>query len=176
MSKCSQGCSCGRHKGHPQTEETRRRISASHVGMTHTEESRAKMSASHRGKTQSPETRAKRSESLKRAWSVDERRKHDGFVDSYGYKIIGAEPDHPLARFGKLSEHRMVLYDRIGPGPHSCHWGCGRELDWGGILGIVSDHINGDRLDNSPENLVPSCTACNMHRARAGNPPDWRAT
>lgn len=137
-----------------------------------TAETRKKLSDSHRGQVQSPETVAKRAESLRKAWANDNRRKPRGF-DSAGYRTIGAEHEHPLALFGELSEHRKILYDRIGLGPHECHWGCGRLLEWGGIGGIVADHIDGDPLNNASENLVPSCTSCNMRRGRAGNPSEW---
>jgi hypothetical protein len=140
-----------------------------------TAETRKKLSDSHKGISPSTDTLAKRSESLRKSWANSERRKPDGFVDSYGYRKLGGEHTHPLARWGELSEHRKVLYDTIGPGPHPCHWGCGRELDWGGISGIIVDHVNGDTLDNGPENLVPSCTSCNMQRALSGNPADWSA-
>jgi hypothetical protein len=68
----------------------------------------------------------------------------------------------------------MVLYDAIGPGPHACHWRCGRtDLDWGGIRGTHVDHVNGDPSDNQRENLVPSCQSCNKSRAASGNLADW---
>lgn len=85
-------------------------------------------------------------------------------------------PKHPIAgKAGSVQEHRMVLYDAIGPGPHSCHWGCGKsDLEWDGIRGIHVDHVNGDPSDNCRENLVPSCQSCNKSRARAGNLVDWQ--
>lgn len=82
-------------------------------------------------------------------------------------------PDHPLAgKNGYVSEHRVVLYEKIGAGPHPCHW-CGTEVHWTkavqgtGHKGmLVGDHINGDPLDNRPDNLVPSCQGCNVGRVR----------
>lgn len=88
----------------------------------------------------------------------------------YGYVYVYA-PGHPLASKGKIpkvAEHRQVLYDAIGPGPHPCHWGCGRiDLQWGGIGGIHADHLNDDASDNRRENLVVSCQRCNNARAAA---------
>lgn len=70
-------------------------------------------------------------------------------------------PGHPMARrSGWTYEHRVVLYDEIGSGPHPCHW-CGQALDW---CDIVVDHLNERKDDNRPANLVPSCTFCNRSR------------
>lgn len=82
---------------------------------------------------------------------------------------------HPLAgATGRAYEHRVVLFDAIGPGGHSCHW-CGREVTWESTRGdadcLVADHLNGVGDDNRSENLVPSCAPCNTARAmqaRAG--------
>lgn len=80
-------------------------------------------------------------------------------------------PDHPLATAdGKVLQHRMALYDAIGPGEHTCHW-CGTPVIWQrreksapfrGIL--VVDHLDADGLNNSLDNLVPSCQRCNRLR------------
>jgi hypothetical protein len=71
---------------------------------------------------------------------------------------------------GEVLEHRRVLYDAIGPGPHECHWsgisGCGKVLEWGGTGGIQADHLDGDKLNNDPTNLVPSCLGCNRKGMR----------
>lgn len=88
----------------------------------------------------------------------------------YGYRILYL-PDHPLAhRDGNVQEHRVVLYDAVGPGAHPCHW-CGRSVTWGGDLQV--DHVDGHKLNNARENLAPSCSRCNSNRAKAGNPADW---
>ena len=85
-------------------------------------------------------------------------------VHSAGYRRL--RPDaHPLAdSSGYVFEHRAVLYDKIGPGVHPCHW-CGRELIW--REGLEVDHIDFDRANNAPANLVPSCHRCNTGRAMA---------
>lgn len=61
----------------------------------------------------------------------------------------------------------MTLYDMIGPGPHPCHW-CGTQVDWSpgrrGKGDLISDHVDGDTKNNSPENIVPSCHPCNIRR------------
>ena len=68
---------------------------------------------------------------------------------------------------------RAVLYDKIGPGKHPCHW-CGRIVEWmvGGHRGVkpgqlVADHLDKNPENNSPDNLVPSCQSCNVKRGMA---------
>lgn len=93
-------------------------------------------------------------------------------VNVGGYRNLTMQYDHPLASAaGSLLEHRKVLYDKIGPGPHECHWNyfsrCGEtSLEWGGTRGVQADHLDGDRLNNDPENVVPSCLACNRRGMR----------
>jgi len=82
-----------------------------------------------------------------------------------GYVLAWA-PGHPEAvRTGRprIYQHRMVLYDAIGPGPHGCHW-CGTMLDW---PDCQPDHLDRDRSNNDPGNLVPSCAHCNSKRGTA---------
>lgn len=83
------------------------------------------------------------------------------------YRTVAAQ-GHPLAGAnGRAYEHRVVLYDLIGPGPHECHW-CGVEINWlpkGQPGELQPDHLNNDGGDNRPENLVPSCRRCNTTRA-----------
>jgi hypothetical protein len=84
------------------------------------------------------------------------------------YRYV-TRPGHPLADSqGHLPEHRAVLYDKIGPGLHHCHW-CGALLRWtnGAYTrkgSIVTDHIDGKARNNKPTNLVPSCQSCNLKR------------
>lgn len=65
-----------------------------------------------------------------------------------------------------------MLYGKVGPGTHPCHW-CGKPVTWavgrrgGGPGVLVTDHVNGDKHDNTLSNLVPSCQSCNVRRARA---------
>lgn len=84
-------------------------------------------------------------------------------------------PGHPVApTSGIATVSRLVLYDKIGPGPHPCHW-CGAEVAW--IVGggpatpgyLLADHLDWDDQNDAPENLVPSCNHCNAHRTRDGD-------
>ena len=78
-------------------------------------------------------------------------------------------PNHSLAdKSGYVQQSRVILYQRIGPGWHSCHW-CGKKVRWTTLYGktkhcLVADHVNDDELDDSPDNLVPSCQSCNGTR------------
>ena len=74
---------------------------------------------------------------------------------------------HVLAHSdGRVYMHRAVLYDKIGLGEHVCHW-CGKQVVWNGkgIQNLVVDHLDFDKWNNKPENLVPSCRICNSERA-----------
>lgn len=166
MARCEPGCVCGRH-------------SAIRTGPS--AEAAAKISTALRGRKNgppSPETRKKISLSLlgkKRSPEFVEacRQRQLGSGKGYyydgDYRFLTKQYCHPLANDeGMVAEHRKVLYDRIGPGPHPCHWGCGRELDWGGQGGIQADHLNGIKDDNRPENLVQSCQSCNRIGMRLG--------
>lgn len=76
-------------------------------------------------------------------------------------------PGHPLTdKSGRVWEHRAVLYNKIGIGPHECHW-CGALVDWlprADPAALQVDHLNNDGGDNRPENLVASCRNCNSGR------------
>lgn len=81
-------------------------------------------------------------------------------------------PGHPLAdERGAIGEHRAVLFAKLGPGRHPCHW-CGTIVEWrpvGAALeqgSLRADHLDGDRRNNDPANLVPSCNGCNVRRGK----------
>jgi hypothetical protein len=80
---------------------------------------------------------------------------------------------HPIAPpSGQVAIARLNLYEKIGPGTHACNW-CGRDVTW--QLGhyapgnLIADHLNWDTTDDSPSNLVPSCSNCNTHRRSSGD-------
>jgi hypothetical protein len=71
------------------------------------------------------------------------------------------EPNHPLADSGGyVYEHRSVAHEKYGEGMQECHW-CATSLEWSSV---VIDHLNDSKEDNSPNNLVTSCNACNRLR------------
>jgi hypothetical protein len=83
---------------------------------------------------------------------------------------------HPIAPpSGVVAVARLVLYDKIGPGAHPCHW-CERTVRWvaggpGAPGALLVDHLDHDATNDTPENLVPSCIGCNGHRRRKGDSP-----
>ena len=78
-------------------------------------------------------------------------------------------PDHPLVgKKGYVVEARMLLYDKIGPGVHACHW-CGSPVEWSKNRktkrgNLIVDHADNDPLNNDLGNLVPSCQQCNVRK------------
>lgn len=87
-------------------------------------------------------------------------------------------PGHPLAsRSGQVLEHRLVLFGKIGPGAHACHW-CGRQVEWRtgseAIRALVVDHVDHDKSNNAEANLVPSCNGCNGRRLKGETWTPWK--
>lgn len=115
----------------------------------------------NRRKWEDPEFRERMKVALRHADS-------DRRISKQGYVVLRYQYGHPLAsHHGELLEHRKVLYEKIGPGEHPCYW-CGKLRSWGGSQGIHADHLDDDRLNNDPENLVPSCKRCNGRRGKGG--------
>lgn len=106
---------------------------------------------------------------LTRLGSLDLPPKRQRRTHSHGYLILRAK-GHPTANSrGFAYEHRVALYDAIGPGAHPCHW-CGTEVSWDRSYpqhrdGLVVDHLDEDKANNDPSNLVPSCSVCNFQRS-----------
>lgn len=84
-----------------------------------------------------------------------------GTIRSDGYVQIKL-PGHPVAKArGFAYLHRVVLYDKIGYGPHWCFY-CSININWDN--GLESDHRDHNKLNNDPANLVPCCGECNRAR------------
>lgn len=84
---------------------------------------------------------------------------------SNGY-VMTRDRSHPIApSSGAIYEHRAVLFDVIGLGPHRCNW-CHAPINWG--AGLEVDHLDHVRDNNTPSNLVASCHGCNVRRRDIG--------
>lgn len=96
--------------------------------------------------------------------AVPERR-----LNNSGYVLLRC-PGHPLATSpgGRGLEHRIKVYDAIGPGTHSCHY-CDVAVTWG--IDLQVDHADSDQTNNDLSNLVVCCGSCNARRA---NLRRWR--
>lgn len=104
---------------------------------------------------------------LRRTGSLQKREFAYRSRHSSGYVLVRAV-GHQLAKpGGYVMEHRKVLWDAIGVGPHHCYW-CQATVDWvkGQCLkgALVPDHLDGDKTNNHISNLVPACNACNATR------------
>jgi len=95
-------------------------------------------------------------------------------LDRVKAQRMRSAPGHPIAPpGGVVAVARLVLYDKIGPGSHPCHW-CDESVRW--IVGcgpgepgtLIADHLDWDRNNDNPENLVASCHRCNVNRTRTG--------
>lgn len=64
--KCQPGCTCGRHRTGPRSDEIRAKISATKMGHAVTPEARAKIGAAFRGRKQTPEAVAARAAAITR--------------------------------------------------------------------------------------------------------------
>lgn len=129
-----------------------------------------------RGYKATPEENERNRQNTKARWADPEQREKmmksqrrigsDRSITKQGYVVLLYKYDHPLCSpDGRVLEHRFVLYEKIGPGSHQCHW-CDKVLEWGGAKGIHADHLDDDRLNNDPDNLVPSCKKCNGDRGK----------
>lgn len=81
-----------------------------------------------------------------------------------GYKKLYI-PSHRFSdKGGYCYEHRVVLLDKIGEGPHKCEK-CKKHWDWRPYKDHV-DHIDNNKLNNNPDNLRPLCNGCNSKRTK----------
>ena len=141
---------CSRRCSHA-AAKIRRRSDAKPCAVTGCEKRRRSLSADY---CEAHYVRLRRTGTL-------EKPRRDRATTEAGYVLL-KRPDHPLSTTaGWVSEHRMVLFDQIGAGPHFCHWCATGPLEW---PDIVVDHLNEQKDDNRPDNLVPACNACNRAR------------
>lgn len=69
--------------------------------------------------------------------------------------------DHPLAgKGGYVYEHRAVAFAKYGDGIQTCHW-CSAAISWSET---DVDHLDWNRSNNVPDNVVTACNRCNAIR------------
>lgn len=97
------------------------------------------------------------------------------------YRATRVPAGHPLAtsRGRTVGVHRLVLWEKIGPGTHPCYY-CGFSLSWEAARfapeELTVDHRDRDRFNNGPDNLVPCCHGCNVKNRdlTVGDEEPWR--
>lgn len=101
----------------------------------------------------------------RRTGTVEDREKAGPYLTSHGYLARHLKRHPASSKTGLLYEHRKVFYEAYGKTDHVCFW-CKKELEWGAKGGskLVVDHLNGLKTDNRLENIVASCSKCNMSR------------
>lgn len=108
-------------------------------------------------------------ERLRRNGTFERQAPSRRHTHSMGYYLV-KRSGHPTANGqGWAYEHRVILFDAIGPGWHPCHH-CGMQVSWEltypeSVDALVVDHLDEDRANNHLENLVPSCNPCNFARS-----------
>lgn len=97
---------------------------------------------------------------VRRTGSYEAREVIGRYVTGSGYiKVL--RHGHPMADAkGHVFEHRLVAFEEANGACPSCFW-CGCRLEW---ESAVVDHLNEDKQDNKPTNLVVSCNDCNRAR------------
>lgn len=87
-------------------------------------------------------------------------RAEEFFEQSGGYLLVKAK-GHPRSIDGRRAyAHRVAFSDANGEGPFKCHW-CGVTVTW---ADMHVDHLDDDKHNNDPRNLVASCPVCNQQR------------
>lgn len=100
--------------------------------------------------------------------------------NGYRYFLICGLMGHPIATLkGKVPFHRLVLWEKLGqPQSTPCHW-CSFPLPWTSHLPtpqshvVNADHVDGNTMNNTPDNLVASCGWCNANRNWAEEYPEF---
>lgn len=171
---CSRDCTYTSSKHREELSKGQKRVWADPNSRHHSIERNQKLSKSTRESwvnltsgLNSKDRSLKQSEVRRGSYRGESTRGHL----AQGYFVLCNQFSHLLASSdGQVAEHRLVLWGKLGcktlDCEHECHWGCGRVLTWGGTHGIQADHLDEDRLNNDPENLVPSCLTCNVSRNR----------
>lgn len=90
-------------------------------------------------------------------------------MHSEGYRLVRRNAHSLADSRGYVPEHRLVLWEQLSGKDTTCHW-CGMAISWAKRWpkhrdALVVDHLDDDKLNNDPVNLVASCNPCNSTRA-----------
>lgn len=89
---------------------------------------------------------------------------------SAGYVLVKAKGHPRSLGLQRAYEHRVVFTDVFGEGPFKCNW-CSKKVTWSDMH---VDHLDDDKENNHPDNLVASCQVCNQKRGRGKLRVLWR--
>jgi len=96
--------------------------------------------------------------------AIGRTKKTENLQAKYRVRVV---KEHPLLGAGtSVLEHRSILWDHIGRGPHKCHR-CSTDVSWfpdedPGCKPLVIDHVDRNSKNNSLDNLAVSCQRCNL--------------
>lgn len=77
------------------------------------------------------------------------------------FKQVVYRPGHPLAKSGgRIRKSRFLLFEKLKGKAGRCHW-CNTPLTW---EVLCADHLDGNIMNDTPENLVGACRGCNANR------------
>lgn len=100
---------------------------------------------------------------MRRRGTTEETTRPRARISPSGYVKLRL-PNHPIADAnGDAYEHRVVLYSILGPGQHQCEH-CRELVSWEERT-LEVDHLDFNRQNNTPANLIPSCHGCNVRRS-----------
>lgn len=97
------------------------------------------------------------------------RANNEGRTYMQGKYLVYVGFQHPAChKFGITPVHKLVLWDKLAGQDAKCNW-CDKDIfwnsdDWNDKL--VADHVDTNKVNNEPSNLVPSCNRCNLTRGQ----------
>ncbi len=157
--KRDKSCGCKQYeltskskKGQKRTLEQRKNISDSLKGKKHTEERKIKNSISHKGKKRSKESRKKQSEAIKGKYvgKLSSNWKEGSSLESYPFEFFLIK--------NQIKERDLLICQAPG-----CI----------GIGYLCIHHIDYNKLNNNPENLITLCNSCHSKTNHRNNRQYW---